>query len=183
MGFSAILPIDQIDAANAALEAQGFGPGNFSVPLRAAGAPEASHAAMNAAGEMPAFRAAVEALPGVSILDAPPGVVTFAQHVQNEALEWSDPTNWTENPIMTGDQRTFDGKLWESLVDFNVWQPPVNWREIATEPGTYPAWVQPSGSTDAYPLGARVRHAGQNWESTAEANVWEPGVFGWDLLP
>jgi hypothetical protein len=46
------------------------------------------------------------------------------------------------------------------------------------EPG-YPAWIQPVGSQDAYPLGARVSHNGSDWESTYANNVWEPGVFGW----
>lgn len=44
---------------------------------------------------------------------------------------------------------------------------------------TLPAWVQPTGSHDAYPLGARVQHNAKRWESTVAANVWEPGVSGW----
>lgn len=181
MSFSAIIPVDEMDAANEALEAQGFGPENFSVPLRAAGAEEASHAGLNMLADVPAFRAAVAALPGVSIRDAAPATVEFAEHVADETLDWSDPTNWTENPIMTGDERIFEGKTWVSLVDFNVWTPPVNWRE---KPATgYPAWVQPTGSTDAYAIGDRVTHNDKNWESNTAANVWEPGVFGWDELP
>lgn len=51
-----------------------------------------------------------------------------------------------------------------------------------------PAWIQPSGSQDAYPLtdafGApvRVRHNGKLWQNTTAANTWEPGVYGWDEL-
>ena len=41
------------------------------------------------------------------------------------------------------------------------------------------AWVQPVGAHDAYPLGAKVTHKGQTWTSTAAANIWEPGVYGW----
>lgn len=44
---------------------------------------------------------------------------------------------------------------------------------------TYPAWVQPTGAHDAYVLDDRVTHAGKAWESTANGNVWEPGVSGW----
>lgn len=45
-----------------------------------------------------------------------------------------------------------------------------------------PAWVQPFGAHDAYRLGAKVTHGGQTWENTgSDANVWEPGVFGWVL--
>lgn len=44
----------------------------------------------------------------------------------------------------------------------------------------YPAWVQPTGSHDAYAAGARVTHNGKVWENThGDGNVWEPGVFGW----
>ena len=71
-----------------------------------------------------------------------------------------------------------------SLLDANVWAPGVSgWRETAMlAPGgapTIPAWVQPTGGHDAYPLGARVTHAGKTWTSNYAANVWEPGVFGW----
>lgn len=47
------------------------------------------------------------------------------------------------------------------------------------DPTGYPAWIQPTGAQDAYNIGDRVSHNGQNWESTVDANVWEPGVFGW----
>jgi hypothetical protein len=49
--------------------------------------------------------------------------------------------------------------------------------------GGIPDWVQPTGSTDAYPAGAIVRHNGLVWESDLDANVWEPGVFGWTEIP
>lgn len=41
------------------------------------------------------------------------------------------------------------------------------------------AWVQPTGAHNAYPLGAKVTHKGKTWTSTAAANVWRPGVYGW----
>lgn len=46
----------------------------------------------------------------------------------------------------------------------------------------YPPWIQPTGAHDAYNMGDRVTHEGQNWESTANANVWEPGIFGWIVI-
>ncbi len=39
----------------------------------------------------------------------------------------------------------------------------------------YPAWV---GGV-AYSAGARVAHAGKNWESQTDNNYGEPGKFGW----
>jgi hypothetical protein len=181
MGFSAIIPVADMDAANATLEAGGFGADNFTVPLReGVSDTEATHGGLNMSGDSSAFKAAVEAVPGVSVQDAPTGTVMFAEHVTAQSLEWSDPTNWTENPVMIGDERTFDGKTWVSLVDYNVWQPPVNWREVVTN--GYPVWVQPTGATDSYPLNFRVSHNDQNWQSNTPANVWEPGVFGWDII-
>ena len=40
-------------------------------------------------------------------------------------------------------------------------------------------WVQPIGATDAYNTGDVVSHNGIIWRSTADANVWEPGIYGW----
>jgi len=75
------------------------------------------------------------------------------------------------------------GKDWVSLTPFNVWEPGVSgWREVVAD--GYPAWVQPTGGHDAYTLNAKVSHNGQNWENTgSDANVWEPGVFGWVTIP
>lgn len=47
---------------------------------------------------------------------------------------------------------------------------------------TYPAWVQPTGGHDAYKVGDRVTHQGKVWESTANGNVWVPGVYGWVVV-
>jgi len=43
-------------------------------------------------------------------------------------------------------------------------------------------WVQPLGSHDSYRDGQQVTHGGFTWESNQDANVWEPGVFGWTNL-
>ena len=44
----------------------------------------------------------------------------------------------------------------------------------------YPEWVQPTGSSDAYKTGDKVAYDGKHWVSTADANVWQPGVYGWE---
>jgi len=49
----------------------------------------------------------------------------------------------------------------------------------ANAPADGSPWVQPTGSTDAYPKGALVTHNGKSWESTVDFNVWEPGVANW----
>lgn len=40
--------------------------------------------------------------------------------------------------------------------------------------GAVPAWVQPTGAHDAYPMGYTVTHSGVTWRSLTAANVWEP---------
>ena len=44
-----------------------------------------------------------------------------------------------------------------------------------------PVWSQPTGAQDAYRYGDHVMHNGVEWVSTYDgANVWEPGVYGWE---
>ena len=180
MSISATIPVALMQAANDALNEQGFGPQNFSVAAKSSGE-SATHAGLHC-WPYPAFEAALKALkdsgnfPGLTISSG-----DFQAHATAQALEWSDPTNWTQNPVMKGAKRTYNGKTWESLLDFNVWTPPVGWREVVAD--GYPSWVQPTGAHDAYALGAKVKHKNQNWVSGYAANVWEPGVFGWTVTP
>jgi len=48
--------------------------------------------------------------------------------------------------------------------------------------GVIAEWVQPTGSHDAYDTGDQVTWNGNTWESDIDANVWEPGVYGWTEL-
>lgn len=49
-------------------------------------------------------------------------------------------------------------------------------------PGVIAEWVQPD-STNPYQTGDQVTHNGQTWTSTADNNVWAPGVYGWEETP
>ena len=42
-------------------------------------------------------------------------------------------------------------------------------------------WTQPLGSHDAYAKGDVVSFEDQLWISTVDGNVWQPGVYGWEL--
>jgi hypothetical protein len=53
---------------------------------------------------------------------------------------------------------------------------------VKTPAGTIAEWVQPLGSSDAYPIGAKVLHNGFTWQNSTASNVWEPGVYGWTKL-
>ena len=96
----------------------------------------------------------------------------------DEVTEWRQPFGAGDAIPMLGDRRDHEGKTWESLIDWNIWQPPVGWREVVEDGAA--AWVQPTGAHDAYPAGAVVTHNGKVWLNThGNGNVWEPGVFGW----
>ena len=194
-GFASYVPIANLSEVRALLEEQGFGPDNFSVPLRA-GSDAATHAGLHAWGPQ-SFRDAVAALPaelGVVIEDDDEIVgegeerqvirrrptEAFRTMATRAAIEWSDPTNWFQNPVMKDDQRTHGGKTWRSLIDHNVWTPPIGWREVVSE--GVADWVQPTGAHDAYAAGAEVMHNAIRWRSTINANVWEPGVHGWEQM-
>lgn len=111
-----------------------------------------------------------------------PGVSGW-QDADTDIPAWIQPTG-AHDSYMIDALVKHNGSIWKSLLDNNVWEPGVaSWRKAVIVPPSgevpYPDWIQPTGAPDAYPLGARVRHNGKNWESIVPANVWEPGVYGW----
>lgn len=67
------------------------------------------------------------------------------------------------------------------------WEPstvPALWTGVAKQ-GEIPVWRQPVGAQDAYQTGDKVYYPDTNglvYCSIVDNNVWEPGVFGWDLF-
>lgn len=60
------------------------------------------------------------------------------------------------------------------------WTPdvvPALWVRTSTE--EWPEWIQPTGAHDAYNQGDKVSHNEKHWISDIDANVYEPGVYGW----
>lgn len=110
-------------------------------------------------------------------------ILTNVQLAQGHTAgdEWVQPQG-AHDAYPLGFQVTHNAKLWESLTTANVWEPGVSsWREIV-DPGQVAAWVQPGGSTDAYPIGAKVTYGGSTWQNNTASNVWVPGVYGWDKV-
>jgi len=183
--FSASIPVALVETANAHLDSLDFGPNNFSIPASADGN-AATHAGFHCWHDT-AFRQAIQGMldsgdwTGLTVTDGD-SAPNFGEHCTSKALQWVTQENWHANPIMTGDERTFSGKLWKSLMDYNVWTPPIGWREVVAV--GYPAWVQPTGAHDAYKLGDRVSFNGKNYQSKIAANVWSPSAYpaGWQLL-
>lgn len=88
-----------------------------------------------------------------------------------------------------GDRVRYNDTLYKCLQAHTsqaTWNPkdaPSLWARIDDPAVEWPEWVQPTGSTDAYAVGAKVSHNGKHWVSTVSGNVWEPGVYGWDEVP
>lgn len=67
------------------------------------------------------------------------------------------------------------------------WTPdvtPALWTEVA-KPGEIPVWKQPTGAQDAYMTGDKVHYPTADdpvYVSTVDNNVWQPGVYGWELV-
>ncbi len=114
-----------------------------------------------------------------------PGVSGWAD-VATDIPLWLQPTG-AQNAYAEGAVVRYSGHLWRSLVAANVGVPGVaNWRKISlTAPREIapPAWVQPTGSQDAYALNALVTHNGKVWRSRVAGNVGVPGVYaGWTVV-
>ena len=82
-----------------------------------------------------------------------------------------------------GERRQHDGLLYRcvqahtSQADWTPDKTPALWVRTSTE--EWPEWVQPTGAHDAYNQGDKVSHNEKHWVSDIDANVYEPGVYGW----
>lgn len=103
-----------------------------------------------------------------------------------EGLEYVDLfVNWGEGiAYAVGDRVKFGDTLYKCVqahTSQSDWTPdltPALWTRVTVE--EWPEWVQPTGAQDAYMTGDKVAHNEKHWVSTADNNVWEPGVYGWE---
>lgn len=108
-----------------------------------------------------------------------------------EPREWQQPSS--TNPYLTGDKVIYNGLVYESLIDNNVWTPdayPAGWKlisesepDVEPEEETIPEWQQPDASS-AYQVGDKVTYNGHTYESVIANNVWSPDSYpaGWNLI-
>ena len=105
--------------------------------------------------------------------------VTATEHV-DVFEQWVYPKAYSVGKIVQD-----GGKLYKcvqahtSQADWPPADTPALWNKIGDPTEEYPAWSQPLGAHDAYPLGAKVSHNGKKWVSDVANNVWAPGVYGW----
>lgn len=100
------------------------------------------------------------------------------------APPWVQPTG-AHDAYLPGAIVDHNAKKWRNdLAAANVWEPGTQnagWFDLAPPVSGPQPWVQPTGAHDAYNVGDRVTHNSQTWVSNTAANVWEPGVYGWDV--
>ena len=119
---------------------------------------------------------------------------------------WAQPSG-AHDAYNQGDIVNYNGTLYQSTINGNVWPPdvyPAGWTvyEATTEPEepkpepepepdpepeeppTYPAWVQPTGAHDAYNTGDIVNYNGTLYKSLIDGNVWAPDAYpqGWEKV-
>lgn len=105
--------------------------------------------------------------------------VTATEHTDMFAA-WESSVAYSVGAI-----RQYDGQLYRCVQAHTAqddWTPDAAaslWSKVGDPAEEYPAWSQPIGAHDAYGIGDKVTHNGKQWISTADNNVWEPGVYGW----
>ena len=115
-------------------------------------------------------------------MDAAGNVLNDDQAIECAAMfPW-----WDASQHYVVDARVRYGEqLYKCLTEHDAqesWTPdaaPSLWVRIDDPAEEWPEWRQPAGATDAYAAGAKVSHNGKHWTSDVDANVWEPGVYGW----
>lgn len=112
---------------------------------------------------------------------------TATELTDTEALDGIElfPKWKTDETYLIGERVRFEDTLYKCLLNHTsqeTWTPPVSpslWVRVDDPGEEWPEWRQPTGSTDAYPKGAKVSHNEKHWISEIDANVYEPGVYGW----
>ncbi len=106
--------------------------------------------------------------------------VTAAEHIDLFAA-------WQPNiSYAVGNLVAYEGCLYKCAQAHSSqigWEPTEAaslWAKTGDPTVEYPDWSQPIGSYDAYAQGDKVTHNDKCWVSTVDANVWEPGVYGWE---
>lgn len=101
--------------------------------------------------------------------------------IDNMFPEWN-PAGYE---YFAGEKVTYKDELYrciQSHTSQSDWTPDVAvslWVNIADPSIEWPEWKQPTGAHDAYAKGDKVSHNDKHWVSDIDANVYEPGVYGW----
>jgi len=97
-----------------------------------------------------------------------------------DGQEWKPGLNLADGTIVKRSGKNY--LVLQGHISQAGWEPekvPALFKEQKED---YAAWKQPLGAHDAYMKGDKVSHKGNIWVSTADGNVWEPGVYGWQKV-
>lgn len=89
-------------------------------------------------------------------------------------------------PYFAGERVTYEGSYYRCIQNHTSqadWTPDKAvslWVSTSDPSEEYPEWKQPAGAHDAYNKGDKVSHNDKHWISDIDANVYEPGVYGWN---
>lgn len=117
------------------------------------------------------------------------GMATRIPDEEAEAETWAFPAWVAPHDYAVGDRIRYNGLLYKvvqahtSQADWTPDTTPALYARISDPTVEWPEWIQPTGAQDAYSIGDKVSHNEKHWISNANANVWEPGVYGWDEQP
>ena len=125
------------------------------------------------------------------------GTLTTADLIRQDAISIEDikelvalyPDYEVGKAYVVGDLIEYNNELYEVIQAHTSqadWLPnalPALYK-AKTAVGVIPAWVQPTGSHDAYSIGDKVVFEGQTYESLIDANTWSPTAYpqGWKLI-
>ena len=93
----------------------------------------------------------------------------------------------TDDYFTYGTNSVGDPQLYRVVQDHTSqadWRPDITpslYTQIGLDNEGYPVWSQPTGAHDAYNNGDIVNYKGVLYQSTTDGNVWEPGVYGWEI--
>lgn len=135
-----------------------------------------------------------------------PGVSGWREIAADEAVPpaYVPPTG-SHDAYQKDDRVSWDGSIWRSRIDGNVWTPqahPQGWvkemripegmepvepeptEPVEPEEPTYPEWTAPTGEHDAYGIGDVVTFEGTAYRSVIDANTWSPADYpaGWEEI-
>lgn len=111
-----------------------------------------------------------------------------AMEVADLYPEWAAMKAYPENEIVkygvNADGETQLYKVIQAHTSQADWTPDAAaslYKKIGFTDEGVSIWTQPLGATDAYMKGDVVSFENQLWKSTVDNNVWQPGVYGWEV--
>ena len=200
MSLVAILPIASVVAANAALQAAGFGPDNCSVPAYSKVNPAPSHAALHSWSDA-VFESAVTAIAGViTDIDNGDPITRTQALITAQAAQWGAqaPALPSTGNVTKGNLYTHGGAMWWVIQTFNrttYGAVPSTYPALIREvrnPGVAVAWKQPIDQYDSYQLVNMLTGKpdkclwtdGKVYASKIANNTYSPTGYpaGWQVL-